>query len=105
MSNTFKLSLIALGVAGIGMGALLTASGGRAEEPAPAPEPRAEEPMRPYVYGRGGDFFIDTPSAFVRVNPSRSALQLEGPDTSVVVDGEKGRASVRAKGVSFDLRW
>ena len=81
------------------------ASGGRAEEPAPAPEPRAEEPMRPYIYGRGGDFFIDIPSTFVRVNPSRGALQVEAPDTSVVVDSEKGRASLRAKGMSFDLRW
>lgn len=102
MSNKIRLALIAVAVAGAGMGVLLTASGGRAEEPAP---PREAEPTRSYVYGKGGELFIDTPSTYVRVNPARGALQVEAPDTSVVVDSERGRASVRARGVSFDLRW
>lgn len=74
----------------------LTVPMNEANEPDAPPAPAA----RPNRYIR-----IETPDAYVRVDPWRGAVRVDAPYAAVDVNPDRGRVRVRAPGVNLDVRW
>lgn len=72
----------------------LTAPLNAADEPPPVPAARPNRYIR-----------IETPDAYVRIDPSRGAVRIDAPYAAVDVNPDRGRVRVLAPGVNLDVRW